>query len=401
MPTLAVNSIAVLGAGAIAIAAGNELHSRLTVLRNLSIPASIVAGFLLATVTLALRGAGVELVVDQTIQNLAMVGFFTSIGFSLDRDALRRGGAPVLRLLAMFTIGSIAQNATGMAVARWQGLNPLLGIAAGGMALAGGPATSLAFGMSFEEAGARGATAVALASALTGILFAGMVSGAFGAFLIARSRSRLGERSGTVAQQPTPSTAPTTSAVLVRVLVLFGVAMGLGQALNLVLVGRVAGIPISLPGYIGAMAVAALLRALATRSAAFAMPAGWSQAAGSAALAWFIPLALWTLKYWELRGLAGPVLIILLAQVPVTFVFSWLTWRVLGSSFDAAVIAAGYCGFMFGTTANSMAALEELRDRFGDSPLAFLVVPLVGGFLSDFVNAFVIVASRGMAELVK
>lgn len=401
MRTLAVNSFWVLGAGAIAIAAGQALHSRLGLVRRCSIPASIVAGFLLAAVTLALRASGVELVVDQTLQNLAMVAFFTSIGFSIDGDALRRGGTPLMQLLAMFTIGAIAQNATGIALARWLGINPLLGIAAGGMALAGGPATSLAFGTSFEEAGARGATAVAMASALSGILFAGMVSGAFGAFLIARSRSRPGERRVTAVEEEPPVPAPMTSPLLIRVLVLFGVAMGLGQALNLLLVSRIGGIPITLPGYIGAMVVAALLRALSARWRAFAMPVGSAHAAGSAALALFIPLALWTLKYWELRGLAGPVLVILLAQVPVAFALSWLTWRVLGRGFDAAAIAAGYCGFMFGTTANSMAALEELRDRFGDSPLAFLVVPLVGGFLSDFVNAFVIVASRGAAEFLK
>lgn len=395
MRPLAVNSFWVLGAGALAIAAGNALHSRLAFLRRWSIPASIVAGFLLAGVTLALRWAGVAMAVDPTIQNLAMVAFFTSIGFSLDGAAIRRGGAPLLLLLAMFTVGAVAQNVTGMAVAHWQGLNPLLGIAAGGMALAGGPATSLAFGLSFEEAGARGASTVALASALTGILFAGIVSGAFGAFLIRRSTAKSSEGSPSIAQEVQRDTTPISSATLLRVMVLFGVAMGLGQVLNLVLVGHVAGIPISLPGYIGAMVVAALLRALSTRSPAFAMPPGWSQAAGSAALAWFIPLALWTLKYWELGGLVGPVLVILLAQVPVTFALSYLTWRVLGRGYDAAVVAAGYCGFMFGTTANSMAALEELRDRFGDSPLAFLIVPLVGGFLSDFVNALVIVLSRG------
>ncbi|HUQ91425.1 MAG TPA: sodium/glutamate symporter [Bryobacteraceae bacterium] len=318
MRTLAVNSFWVLGAGAIAIAAGNVLHSRLAVLRRWSIPSSIVAGFLLAAITLSLRGVGVEMAVDPTIQNLAMVAFFTSIGFSLDADALRRGGAPLLRLLAMFTMGALAQNATGIAVARAQGLNPLLGIAAGGMALAGGPATSLAFGMSFEEAGARGATAVALASALTGILFAGMVSGAFGAFLVRREGVKPTPTPLLIPEEQPLEKAAVSSLVLLRVLVLFGVAMGLGQAFNLLLVGRIGGIPISLPGYIGAMVMAALLRALATRSPSLRMPAGWTQAVGSAALAWFIPLALWTLKYWELRGLAGPVLVILLAQVPVT-----------------------------------------------------------------------------------
>ncbi len=401
MRTLVVNSFWVLGAGALAIAFGHALHARLGFLRRWSIPSSIVAGFLLAAVTLGLRGVGVEMAVDSTIQNLAMVAFFTSIGFSLDGESLRRGGAPMLLLLAMFTVGALVQNATGVALARWQGLNPLLGIAAGSMSLAGGPATSLAFGMSFEQAGAHGAATVALASALTGILFAGMVSGAFGAFLIRRSRTASSNQSPPIGKERQPEHAAISSPELLRVLVLFGVAIGLGQALNLLLVGRIGGIPISLPGYIGAMIVAALLRALSMRSPALAMPAGWSQAVGSTALAWVIPLALWTLKYWELRGLAGPVVVILLAQVPVTFALSWVTWRVLGSDSTAAITAAGYCGFMFGTTANSMAALEELRDRFGDSPLAFLIVPLVGGFLSDFANALVIVLSRGVAETIR
>lgn len=389
MTDLPINSFVVLGCGAVAIAGGTTLYRRLDLLRRWLIPAPIVAGLLLAAPTLVLRACGVSLNVDPTLQQLTMVMLFTSIGFNLDREALRRGGRPVLILLAMFGLGAFLQNVLGVALARSLGLHPLLGIATGAVAFAGGPATSLAFGPVLEEAGARGATSVALASSIAGILIAGLSTGAFGAFLVRRNRLEPG-----AARTPESGSAPPDGGLrdLPRTILLFGAAMGLGHLLNLGLDRWLRVYSISMPAYVGAMIVAAAMRWVA--GPRLRVGAECNAALGLLALSWFIPLALWTLRYWELAGLAAPVVVILAAQLPLTAVWCWLAYRLLGRSLDSAQEAGAFFGFMFGTMANSFAALEEYGRRFGPSPQAFLVISLAGGVVSDLINVAVIVLSK-------
>ena len=382
-----VNSLLVLGCGAAAIAAGNALHARLSILRRCLIPPSIVAGLILAAPTLLLRGQGIQLEVDGTLQQLAMVALFTSVGFNLDWEALRLGGRPVAVLLGVFWLGAVLQYVLGVTLARCLGIHPLLGIAGGALAFAGGPATSLAFGPTLEQAGAIGATSVAVAMAIAGILIAGFTTGAFGAFLIRKDDLRSSEESSAPAVRaeahPGGGASDLSSTVL-----LFGVAMGLGYLLNLILNYWLRPLAITLPAYTGAMVVASVIRLWLAGSPA------WNALAGTLALTWFIPLALWTLRYWELAGLAAPMVVILIAQAPLTLALGWLAYRIVGRTFDSAFMAAGFYGFMIGTMANSFAGMEEMRLRFGPSPRAVLIVSIAGGVLSDFANIVTIVVSR-------
>ncbi len=382
-----VNSFLVLGCGAAAIAAGQALHSRLPILQRCLIPPPILAGLILAAPTLLLRRQGILLEVDGTLQQLAMVALFTSVGFNLNREALRRGGRPVMILLAVFWLGAVAQNGVGVTLARGLGLHPLLGIAGGAVAFAGGPATSLAFGPTLELAGAPGATSAAVALAIAGILIGGFTTGAFGAFLIHKDRLRPNGAS----RDPSAAarTPPQQRAVdLPGALLLFSVAMALGHLLNLALNFWLRPLAITLPAYTGAMLAASCIRFRLASTPA------WNSFIGMVALTWFIPLALWTLRYWELAGLAAPLLLILLVQLPVTALVGWVAYRLVGRTFDSAVMAAGFFGFMIGTMANSFAGMEELQQRFGRSPRAMLVIPIVGGVLSDFLNILTIVLSR-------
>lgn len=382
-----VNSFVVLGCGAAAIAAGNAIYARVAILRRCLIPPPILAGLILAAPTLWLRNYGIELEVDSTLRELSVVALFTSIGFNLDREALRRGGRPVAVILAVFWLGAILQNIAGISVARAMGVHPLLGVAGGAVAFAGGPATSLAFGPTLEDAGARGATSAALALAITGILIGGFTTGAFGAFCIRKDNLRPSgdAEAPEVSRDATPA---EPASEIPRSLLLFGLAMGAGYLINLVLNHWMRGLGITLPGYSGAMIAAALIRTRLSGTPA------WSTLIGTVSLTWFIPLALWTLRYWELAGLATPLLAILVVQVPLTLALGWLAYQANGRNFDSAFMAAGYYGFMIGTMANSLAGIEELRRRFGPSPKGLLVISLAGGVLSDFFNIVTIVLSR-------
>jgi glutamate:Na+ symporter, ESS family len=388
---VSVNSFVVLGCGAFAIAAGGAMHSRVELLRRWLIPPTIVGGLLLAIPTLLLRHSGWVLEVDSTVRQLAMVALFTSIGFNMSREAIARGGRPVFILLGMFWLGAMVQNAVGVTMARALGLHPLLGIATGAVALAGGPATSLAFGPDLEKAGAQGATSAALAAAILGILVAGLLTGSLGAAVIRRDSLRpdveppLGISS---------ASSPEGAGEFLPTLILFGAAMGLGHLLMEAMNSWLRAYHTSLPAYAGAMIVAAAIRACSTKFSLLAVSPAWNDAMSAAALSWFIPLAIWTLRYWELAQLAPPILVMLAVQLPLTIALAWMAYCLVGRTFDSAVMASAYFGFMFGTMANSLAAMDELQRRYGPSPRAFLVIPLAGGVLSDFANLFAIVLSR-------
>jgi ESS family glutamate:Na+ symporter len=382
-----VNSFVVLGCGAAAIAAGHALHARIGILKRWLIPPPVIAGLLLAAPTLLLRYFGITVDVDGTLQQLSMVALFTAVGFTLDGRTLIRGGRPVLILLGVFELGAILQNAAGVALATGLGLHPLLGIAGGAAAFAGGPATSLAFAPTLEIAGATGATSAALSLAISGILIGGFTTGGFGAFLINRDRLRP-EEGGDTASSPAAAAPLEHVANAPRTVLLFGIAMGAGYLINLGLNLWLRPFGVTLPAYTGAMLAASLIR--------IGLPAtpAWNGLAGTLALTWFIPLALWTLRYWELAGLAAPLLLILFAQFALTLGLGWLAYRLIGRTFDSAFMAAGFYGFMIGTMANCFAGMEEMRRRFGPSPRAMLVIPIVGGVLSDFLNIATLVAFR-------
>jgi ESS family glutamate:Na+ symporter len=105
----------------------------------------------------------------------------------------------------------------------------------------------------------------------------------------------------------------------------------------------------------------------------------------------FLAMSLMSLQLWTLAGLGGPVLIILGFQVLVIVLFViFIVFRVMGKDYDAAVMSAGYAGLGLGATPTAIANMTAVTEKFGGSPKAFLVVPLIGAFFVDISNAFII-----------
>lgn len=372
-----LNQVHVLALGCAGAALGNWLQRRIPGLARWNIPGPVVGGLVYATATLLLRDRWLNFEIDTGLRDLLMLAFFTTVGFQARVSVLREGGRDVVKLLALAAAGAFLQGVFGIAVARALQVDLLAGLVTGPLALAGGPATSLAFGRTFEDLGLPGATAMATASAVFGIVVAGLFAGPMGGWLIRRDGLR-----GAMASAPQAARDTERGGLLTPVLLL-GVAMGLGTLVSTAIEST----GIKLPGYIGAMIVAAAIVNLHPR-----IPAGAIGEIGSVALAVFIVMALLTLKLWELAALAGPVVVLLAGQTAFTLLLTLGAYRVLGRTYDGAVTAAGFAGFMLGITANALAAMEELRERYGAAPAAFLAVPLVGAFLMDFTNSLVITA---------
>ena len=386
---------------------GYGIRKLIRPLARYNIPAPVIGGLLVAVVLWIARDQGSTLFTfDTALQSPLMVAFFTSVGFAASLSLLRVGGPQVLLLFLLATVFAITQNVVGIAIAIPFGLDPLFGVLAGSVTLTGGPATGLAFAPEFEAAGVTGAATIAVATAMGGIVIGGLVGGPLGTRLIERHRLRApnvrvrpSEHSATdvieervpQAVEPRPTEVPVGedegSYVLLKAVVALLVAMWIGGYVS----KWMSGLGITLPAYIGAMLVAAIIRNVDDVTGFVKLPERAIDDVGNVALSLFLVMALMTLKLWELAGLALPILVILVAQVTIVAVFSlWPLFGMMGRDYQAAVISGGFVGFMLGTTANAMANMRSLVERYGPAPRAFLVVPMVGAFFIDFTNAIII-----------
>lgn len=367
----------------------------------------MIGGLLVAGAVTVSRGYGLTLFqLDTALQTPLMIAFFTSIGFGASLSLLRVGGPAVALFLAASTVMAVAQNALGILVSLALGQPALMGVLAGSVTLTGGPATGLAFAPLFEAAGVKGAATLAVAAAMVGIVSGGVLGGPIGTFLIERRGLRPAARA--VGARPHESLAahvvedrlaePAAAAPggedveaygLLKAVVLVLVAMLIGSWISAVFSEW----KLTLPAYIGAMLAAAALRNLDDATRLIGISQRLVDDLGNVALSLFLVLALMTLRLWELAGLALPLAVMLASQVAmIAVVCLGPIPRLMGRDYEAAVMSSGFCGFMLGTTANAMANMGALVERYGPAPKAFLVVPMVGAFFIDFTNALIITA---------
>jgi len=402
---MTLDQIQTVAFAGIILFAGYGVRRIIPPLARYNIPAPVVGGLIVAAAITVARARGVTLFTfATTLQTPLMIAFFTTIGFGASLSLLRVGGPAVVIFFLASTIMAIVQNAIGAAVAWGLGQPPLLGVLAGSVTLTGGPATGLAFAPLFEQAGVPGAATVAVAAAMVGIVSGGIVGAPVGTWLISRTGAgqphpmphRRVPVATNIAEDHLPEPAPRApegedveAYGLLKAVVLILAAMWAGSWLTIWFASK----GITLPAYIGAMLVAAALRNLDDGTKLVGVSQRTIDDLGGAALSLFLVMALMTLRLWDLVGLALPLIVMLTAQViAIAAVAAWPMFRLMGKDYEAAVMSAGFVGFMLGTTANAMANMEALVQRYRPAPKAFLVVPMVGAFFIDFTNALIITA---------
>ncbi|MEK7485993.1 MAG: sodium/glutamate symporter [Planctomycetota bacterium] len=382
---------------------GHFLCRKIPLLARYNLPAPIIGGLFVALLNLLVHAYGQSVFsskepvtlfqFDMTLKDPFMIAFFTTIGFSASLSLLKTGGRQVLLLLFISIFGAILQNMIGMGMALLLGIHPLFGVVAGSVALTGGPGTAATFGPEFEKiqiAGTfplAGATIGGIATAMVGILAGGLIGAPLATALIRRNQLKIPDPIPmTLASTAESSEENMLSQKVLRNLVFLFIAMGVGTWLSLKLKQH-----LTLPPYIGAMFVAAILRNIDDSTYWIRLSPAILDIFADVALSLFLVIALMTLELWKIAGLALPLFFILVVQVVfIVIVCYWFIFRWFGKDYEAAVMSSGFCGFMLGTTANSMANMKALTDRYGPAPRAFLVIPIVGvGFL-DFVNAILV-----------
>jgi len=398
-----LDMVQTLALAAVILFIGYGVRRRVGVLNRYNIPAPVIGGFLFAAAALALRLQGVvAFEFDTTLQTPLMIAFFTTIGLGASLALLKVGGPQVLLFWALASALAAVQDGVGVLLAKGLGVHPFLGLIAGSITMTGGHGTGAAFGKLMEEQYAfSGAVTLAMAAATFGLVSGGLIGGPVATALIGRHRLKTPGRGAGAAASPqieamgleseidteAAGEAPTAYTLL-KTLTVILVAMWAGSLLS-----RWLGQYVTLPAYIWAMIIAAVIRNGDEVVRRVRLDQRVVDDLGTIALSLFLAMALMSLKLWELLDLAVPMLVILTVQVTMMAAFAYfVTFRVMGRDYDAAVMAGGHCGFGLGATPNAVANMEAIVERFGSAPRAFLVVPMVGAFFIDFTNALIITA---------
>jgi len=372
--------------GAIVYCLGKYLVGRFSVLNKYCIPAPVAGGLVFALLHLALYEAGIlEVSFETTIQTVLMTIFFCSVGFTACFRLLKRGGIQVVIFLALSVLMCVIQDAVGSGLAAAFGLNPLLGLCMGSMPLVGGHGTSGSFGPLLEEAyGVSGALTVALAAATYGLVSGSMMGGPIARARVERLQLKPVFEAETDGEAETVS--PINGQKFTNGAVFLAVSIGVGT----LIFSFFKKIGLTMPAYIGAMLCAAVIRNIWDVKNE-ALPLEEIDTLGGLSLNLYLAMAMMNLKLWELAALALPMIVILLVQTVVMFLYAnYVVFNVMGRDYESAAMTTAFCGFGMGATPNAMANMRALQEKYGPAPRAFFIVPLVGSLFVDFFNSMVL-----------
>ena len=368
---------------------GGFLKKKIRFLETFCIPAPVVGGIIFAVASCLLYVSGiVEFNFDETLKNVCMVLFFTSVGFQANIKVLKAGGLSLVIFLVCLVALIFLQNTVAVGLANLLGIDSLLGMCTGSIPMVGGHGTSGAFGAVLEDFGFEGATTICTAAATFGLIIGSLMGGPVAKRLITKHSlmSTVVPEDPTVLEEEEHKHHRSVS-MYAPAAYQIAVAMGIGTIISkaLSLTGM------TFPVYIGSMIVAALMRNIDEYTGKLHIHMGEINDIGGICLSLFLGIAMITLKLWQLADLALPLIILLLAQVVIMALFAYfVVYNAMGRDYDAVVLSAGICGFGMGATPNAMANMQAVTEKYAPSVKAYLLVPIVGSMFADFVNSLVI-----------
>lgn len=387
-----LDTLSTLVAATLVLLLGRQLVQNVPFLKKYTIPEPVAGGLLIALALLVLKkGMGWEIDFDMGLKDPLMLAFFATIGLNANIASLRSGGKVVGMFLIVVVGLLLLQNALGIGMAKLLGLDPIMGLLAGSITLSGGHGTGAAWSKLFiERYGFTNATEVAMACATFGLVLGGLIGGPVARYLVKHSSSP----NGTPDDQEVPTAFEKpdvgrviTSLVLIETIALIAICLTVGKVIAQLLEGTA----LELPTFVCVLFVGVILSNGLALMGFYRVFERAVSVLGNVSLSLFLAMALMSLKLWELADLALPMLVILAVQTVAMALYAiFVTYRLMGKNYDAAVLAAGHCGFGLGATPTAIANMQAITERFGPSHTAFLVVPMVGAFFIDIVNALVI-----------
>lgn len=378
-----------LAAAVLVLLLGNYLKKKIYFLQKFCIPAPVIGGLIFAIMTCICYVTGIaEFSFDDTLREVCMVFFFTSVGFQANLKVLKSGGKSLIVFLGLVIALIILQNITAVGLAKLLNLSPLIGMCTGSIPMVGGHGTAGAFGPVLEDLNIKGATTICTAAATFGLIFGSLIGGPLGKRLIEKhsllNTAANDDDSLLVEDEKKHERHTNMYADAVFQLIL---AIGVGTIFTMLLTKT----GLTFPIYIGAMLAAALMRNICEYTGIATIHMGEINDLGGISLSLFLGMAMITLRLWELASLALPLVILLAAQVLLIIIFTYvIEFNIMGRDYDAAILVSGTCGFGTGATPNAMANMQAVCDQYVPSIKAYLLIPLVGSLFADFLNSLVI-----------
>ena len=402
MNTIIIDPYYTLIIATLVLLVGRFLVTKITLLKNFNIPEPVAGGLLAAVIIYLLYATtSTSLEFNTSLQDAFMLFFFSSIGLSADFSRLKAGGKGLVFFLGVVALFIVVQNLVGVGLATALGQHPIMGLVTGSITLTGGHGTAGAWGKILEtEYGIKGAIDLGMASATFGLVLGGLIGGPVARKLV----KDLGRTPLSESEKQNDFSDPKveflenagkqrliTAKSAIETMALFAACLSFSAIMVSPTVTAWLPEKFTIPQFVWALFFGVILRNILTNAFKVNMFDRAIDVFGNASLSLFLGIALLNLKLWQLLDLALPMLIILAAQTFVMCTYAYfVTFRLMGSNYDAAVLSAGHCGFGMGATPTAVANMQSVTERFGPSHKAFLIVPMVGAFFIDFINAFIL-----------
>lgn len=368
---------------------GMYMNRKVRFLRENYIPPAVTGGLIFSTcVALLYAFGGIELEFDMRARDLLLLVFFSTVGLSARLRVLAAGGKALAILVVVAAVFLVFQDAIGVGLAMLLGAHPGYGLMGGSVSFAGGHGTAIAWGAEADAAGLEGASEVGIAFATFGLIAGGLLGGPIARYLMSKNKITGPAGEGGPAEDVEEQQAEQGDQLfnVLRTLMILAICVSLGDTVNRLLFAQ----GLLLPGFLTSMGVAILITNLidlGTRPLSKGVVDGF----GEVSLNVFLSMSMMSIQLWTLAAGAAAIMLVLIAQVLLMTVFAALVvFRVMGRNYDAAVMAAGFTGLGLGATPVAIANMDAVTRRYGPSPKAFLVIPLIGAFFIDLLNATVI-----------
>lgn len=393
---------------------GKFLRNKVYFFQKFCVPAPVIGGFLFAIIRFLLQVGGIATFeFDQALQNPFMMVFFTAIGVGADLDTLKKGGKGFLIFWLISAILVLGQDTIGLVLAKVLKQNPLLGLICGSVTMVGGHGSAGAWGSTFAQLGLDNAKTFGLAAATFGVIMGSLIGGPVGSTLISRNKlsgnktkssnyddvlEHLEENN---AGEGYERVVPLQAGDFIKVLGLIFVSIGFGSILQEFIRTHVSimGKELNLPAYVTSMIIAGIFVNTIGKKGPLMVNQRANSICGDVGLNVFLVMALIDINLIDLKEVAGPMLIILFAQTAFMLFFAYVvTFWAMGKNYDAAVLSGGMCGFGMGATYNALANMDSITERFGPSPKAYFILPMVGAFAIDITNSVFITIFLNIAQ---
>lgn len=386
---MAFGTFETLAFACIVLLLGFFLVKKIKFLSDYNIPEPVVGGFCIAIVFYLLyQTMGLSFNFETSLQTSMMLVFFTSIGLSADFARLKKGGKPLIVFVVIAGTFIFLQNLFGVSLAKLLGINPSYGLIAGSITLTGGHGTGAAWAQNLTNTfHIEGAMELAMACATYGLVVGGVIGGPVAKALIKRNNIKPSYMAETEQPIETFESPKSKRKINIRNMIETLSMLAVSLALGLYLYEQSKGTSFELPNFVWCLFVGVTIRNVVTWFSDYIVNEHAVDILGNTGLYLFLTIAIMSLQLWQLQGLATQVLIILVLQTVLLIVFArFVTYKFMGSDYDAIVLSAGHCGFGLGATPTAVANMQAVTDRYGPSYKAFLIVPMVGAFFVDIIN---------------